>query len=414
MSWAYTPAYTATRLRVLSAAGLCIVGVGFATLRWNTPAVRAQERLGVNTPIEDPTRTLAPRFRALFQEASTRLVRLSFWGTSHTASDQYTSVLREALQQRFGDGGSGTFLPARPMTFYDRRDIAFEASAGFVGVSTRRTAGTLVLGATGMVLDARRTATARVRVRHPSTGVARLWAVGIGPGRGRVALTIGGRHAERELEVGERAMVELSVAGCASGAGASGGCDVDRQPLIDVQASHARILALSVDASRGVVVESFGVSGARASDALRWDDGVFREQLVARPPDAVLLEYGTNESQGLGTGRERGDALIALIARFCNALPNALCVVIGPSNRPQLRSGRWSSNLRNLAVRDSHREAALAADCGFFDFISFEGGPSSMNEWVTQGYALDDHVHLSDAGNERLGTMLVAALLAPP
>jgi len=227
MSWAYTPAYTATRLRVLSAAGLCIVGVGFATLRWNTPAVRAQERLGVNTPIEDPTRTLAPRFRALFQEASTRLVRLSFWGTSHTASDQYTSVLREALQQRFGDGGSGTFLPARPMTFYDRRDIAFEASAGFVGVSTRRTTGTLVLGATGMVLDARRTATARVRVRHPSTGVARLWAVGIGPGRGRVALTIGGRHAERELEVGERAMVELSVAGCASGAGASGGCDVD-------------------------------------------------------------------------------------------------------------------------------------------------------------------------------------------
>lgn len=381
---------------------------------WGGPPLRAQARLGIAAPIEDPTGNLAPRFRSLFAEAGTRLVRLSFWGTSHTASDQYTSVLRDRLQRRFGDGGAGAFLPAIPMTFYDRRDVIFETAAGFVGVSTRRTRGTLALGALGMALDARRAATARVRVRHPAVGIARLWVAGLGPERGRVALAIGARRVGRDVELGETALLELPLSHCPSETAAAEACASEVQSSIDVEAHHARVVALSTEASRGVVVESFGVSGARAAVTARWEETSFREQLSARSPDAVFLEYGTNESVGSTAISDHREALVALIARFRRAAPNALCVVIGPSNHPQSRGGRWYSNRHDLAVRDGYREVAFASGCGFFDLIAFEGGPTDMEAWVASAYALGDHVHLTDAGHQRLGEVLDAALQGRP
>ena len=367
--------------------------VGVMALALASPG-HAQDHVPATPSIESADPTWLPRFRARLAEARRRLVRLSFYGTSHTASDQYTSVLRAALQRRFGDGGAGAFLPMRPLTFADRRDVVFESASGFVGRSTRRTRGVLDLGATGLALEARGEAHARLRVMHPVGGVVRLWATALRESA-RVSMRVGWRHDERTLRAGESVMIELPAEAAS----------------LEVTVSRARILALSVESTRGVVVESFGVPGARAVDAARWEARSFEGQLADRPPDVVFLELGTNEIVGRGTVPEHRAALGALIARFRQSAPVAMCVVIGPSNLPRMRGGEWTANERGLALRDAFRLEALAAGCGFFDLIAFEGGLGDLDDWVARGLVLADHVHLSDAGHARLAAALERALL---
>jgi len=357
-------------------------------------AVRAQDPVAATPAIESADPTWLPRLRARLEEARSRLVRLSFYGTSHTASDQYTSVLRTALQRRFGDGGAGAFLPMRPLTFADRRDVVFERASGFVGRSTRRTHGVLDLGATGLALEARGEARARLRVLHPATGVVRLWATGLRDGA-RVSMRVGLRRDERMPRADESVMLELPA----------------EAGSLEVIASRARVLAVAVESTRGVVVESFGVPGARAVDAARWETRSFERQLAGRPPDVVFLELGTNESVGRGTVAEHRASLGTLIARFRQSAPAAMCVVLGPSNQPRMRGGVWTANERGLALRDVFRLEALAAGCGFFDLIAFEGGLGDLDDWVARGLVLADHVHLSDDGHARLAAALERALL---
>lgn len=61
-------------------------------------------------------------------------------------------------------------------------------------------------------------------------------------------------------------------------------------------------------------------------------------------------------------------------------------------------------------MRDAYRRAALAEGCAFFDLLAWQGGPGSIVEWVARGWALGDHVHLTDDGYARLGEALAAQL----
>lgn len=54
--------------------------------------------------------------------------RLLFYGASHTAADLFTGVLREALQERYGDGGPGFVLPIHPWRSYRHHQLTIESN----------------------------------------------------------------------------------------------------------------------------------------------------------------------------------------------------------------------------------------------------------------------------------------------
>ena len=161
-----------------------------------------------------------------------------------------------------------------------------------------------------------------------------------------------------------------------------------------------------------MIVESFGVPGARARDQLPWHEPTLREQIARRPPDLVALAYGTNESGDRTPLAALERDLREVIARWRAIAPDAAILVIGPSDWPQLRAGAYAIRARTTQVRDLYRRTALDAGCGFFDLLAFQGGPGSIPRWVSAGLALDDHVHLTDDGHARLAAVLERALLA--
>ena len=63
-------------------------------------------------------------------------------------------------------------------------------------------------------------------------------------------------------------------------------------------------------------------------------------------------------------------------------------------------------------IQAQHR-VAVEMGCGFFDLVAFMGGPLSMVTWASAepAYGSQDHVHFTRTGYERLGNVLLDALL---
>ena len=391
----------AAGLRVLASLALALASL--ASLASLGPVLTSAQRreLPVPTAIEDPTGHALDAVREALARASSRRARIAFWGASHTASDQYTGVVRRRLEARFGGGGPGELAPARPFPLYDRSDVELAEATGWTGLSTRGHRVADHYGRAGFALEA--TGPARA-IARPSASIARveLWAMAQ-PGGGTVGLEVDGARAEARTDGRRGELVRLAL-------------DVapGQHAIAAVAAGDGPVRLFGVVAEdagdRGVVVESFGVPGARARDALLWDAEGFVSQLAARPPDLFVLAYGTNESGERRAEPELEADMRALVARLRRGAPAASCLVMGPSDRPRLGPGGWAPSPRSAPVRDAFRRAALAEGCAFFDLLAFQGGPGSAGEWVARGWAIEDHVHLSDEGHRLVGEALAREL----
>jgi hypothetical protein len=383
--------------RALAAALACALACGLAA---------AQEPIGTAIAIEDPTGLVLPRLHAaLARTRAGGVARLAFWGASHTASDQYTGLLRERLQRRFGDAGIGLALPALPFALYDRRDLALESGPGWAGRMVRGSSRDPDrYGRAGFAIETRQRTWARIRPRG-ATRIAHVeaWALAQ-PGGGTI-----------ELAVDSAPVASLATASTSPSL-AYAAADVAPGPhAIEVRTDGAgpvRLYGLLAESGApGVIVESFGVPGARARDQLPWDESALREHVARRVPDLYALAYGTNETGDRTPLAALERDLRDVIARWHRIAPESACLVIGPSDWPLRDGDTYAARPRTNEVRELYRRVAFATGCGFFDLVAFQGGPGSFPRWIAAGMALDSRVHLNDAGHARLAEVLERALL---
>ena len=322
--------------------------------------------------------------------------RISVWGASHVASDQFTSALRDALTARHGEGGPGLFFPARPLTLYDRRDVALAEGTGLHGVSTRDHHEPDDYGAAGMALDASAPARACARLAGDATSfTARARC---DTDEGSLTLVVGAIRRQGWCVASHRLALAIETS---TGA---------HEVCITLERGGLRSFGIDARNARGVVVQNLGVPGSRARDALLWNETSLARELAAHPPDLVILSYGTNESAQRRAAADLRADMRELIARFHRAAPAASCLVHGPSDRPRRVRGQWRARARSSLVRDAYRDAARAGGCAFFDLLAWTGGPGSMADWAIRGWALTDRAHFTDASYEALGRDLARAI----
>ena len=141
---------------------------------------------------------------------------------------------------------------------------------------------------------------------------------------------------------------------------------------------------------------------------------MYREHLARRNPDLIVLAYGTNESGDdevrIGTYEARLDRVVSRVKEI---LPEASCLLIGPSDRPFREEGDILDRPRTTELVEAQRRVSEAHGCGFFDLVAFMGGPLSMVDWVEASppYGAHDHIHFTRRGYTRLGEVLEYALL---
>ncbi|MBZ0118492.1 MAG: hypothetical protein K8H88_15930, partial [Sandaracinaceae bacterium] len=325
--------------------------------------------------------------------------RLLFYGGSHTAGDLFTGWLRQALQARFGDAGHG-FVPVVPLVEdpwawglriddaegWEPRQVNSKfrsiARYGLVGVSfVAAEPGAFAAVASDHWGSGREASHLELLFdRHPGGGALEVWI------DARLVDTI---ETASEAPSSGRASWDVS----------------DGPHRFEIRAHDARevvVYGVVLERDRpGVIVDNLGVVGGKARHQLRWDEAQWRELFTARRPDLFALAYGTNELEDLDVDIEGHEHhLRSVIARMRAAAPGASCLLIGPTDRAQVRGGQVVPMGDPEAMTEMQRLLAIEEGCAFFDTLALMGGPGGLQRWTALDppLAREDLLHLTPAG----------------
>ncbi len=374
------------------------------------------DALGLDIAIEDRDgKSMEALHRALTRAAAGEgQARLLFYGASHVASDLFTGYIRRELQTRYGDAGHGFLLPVHPWRTYRHRDINIESDGmrwetqrirvGDGEVERVGLAGIAMMsqraGSFGAVYTAQEGEYGRTASffelyykRHPRGG--------------DIDVIIDGRKARR-----------ISTRASKVSTGYATFRVPDAPHRFEIRTVSKRpvwVYGLVVERDQpGVIVDTLGINGSRARYQLLWDDEVYQEHLRRRKPDLVVLAYGTNESGDESPLEDYERDLRAVLQRMRDSVPEASCLLIGPSDRPmQVEERVFEDRARTARLIEVQHRLALEQGCGFFDLVAFQGGALSMVHWAANNpaYAAQDHIHYTRVGYQRLGEVLLSALL---
>jgi lysophospholipase L1-like esterase len=323
-----------------------------------------------------------------------------------------TGRIRHNLQSRFGDGGVGFVLPTKPLRWYGHADVEIGRGAGWDVLGVRKAHDLdRRVGPSGFALRAHNTASASIRLRTSDMGIKRRARLQVyylqQPAGGHVRIVLDGGEAKTWSTASE-GMVEL---------GGYYESTLRRMPEhLEVDAlgdGPVTLYGLALERSgAGVVLDTLGIPGARAKDQLLTDDDMYREHLIKREPNLVVLAYGTNEGTDTGESLELFEQhLRHVVVRLKDAVPGASCLIVGPTDHP-LRVGKlYRARKRTTQIIDSERRIAGENRCGFIDLVSVTGGPMSMMRMVADHFAGPDHTHFTRRGYEALADAISGAMV---
>ncbi|MBK8170276.1 MAG: hypothetical protein IPK60_08000 [Sandaracinaceae bacterium] len=375
--------------------------------------------VGTQIAIEDPSSHALDHFYNALRGSSPASppVRVLILGDSHTAGDSFPGEIRRALQMQFGNGGVGFFFPVRPWRYYQVPFSGATQSSGWTAQRiTMQDRVPLPLGLAGMAVSSIDSAeVATLNFSDPAaTTHLEVWSYAE-PGGGSFDITA----TTSASECGECAPTTIHVSAAAA---------IPHLVVTNVNAARISQLTLRTSAAGtvrifgvvaergagGVVVDALGINGARVGAQLLWQESVFQESLQRRAPSLVVFQYGTNEAGDDQTIERYEVSMRTAIARVRRAVPNASCVLVGPTDRPQrVARNTYEDRPRTALIIEAQRRIARALGCGFFDTVAFQGGPLSTATWATMTPPLahSDRVHLTRLGYIRWAEVFTTALL---
>jgi len=368
----------------------------------------------IEGPVASPEALPLGRFyrslSALEQKARTDHVRILWLGDSHTAADYLTGAVRRLLEQRFGSGGPG-FLRVGASPY--RHDGVKVVREGRFRVepeppSRRTTEGDRTFGTAGLrtlPVDDRARAEVRVDPKRAQGSVRYELLFDLPPGA-RFRVTLGANRT-----VVRDAAALPRVAGSPILRQRFEAPAADGFTLDDFDGAPRFYGVIAEGTGPGVVLDTSGIDGARLATVLAWDPAVLAAELAARPPELVVVAFGTNEA----FDNRRADASKAeveeLVARLRRGAPQADCLVVGP---PDAASPDLTSLPRVSEIEVALRGGAEAVGCGFFSLRGAMGGDGGFARFLRESppLARADRVHLTPAGYVKLGEALGNELLS--
>lgn len=344
--------------------------------------------------IENAT-ALSNFFEALADASSGRRiepVRVMHFGDSHVAADVLTAEIRQRLQGRFGDGGTGLIVPRNPMSAR-RRGVSSGATQGWQieGIGGRSESDG-IYGPAGISLA---TTSRNERIwLEASCNHFEVYYVRQ-PGGGKIDVTLDGSSVlDEPLSLASHRVATESVT-------FDNPADtVHRLEIRTLTTGKTRILGIVAERlAPGISYDVLGINGARASRLLSWNAVALATNLGHRNPDLIILTYGTNEvTDATWSPASYRRLLRSVIQELRAAAPQASILLFAPSDRADLPTAAG----RMPAMIETQRRVAFESKAAFWSAYDAMGGSGSMNSWVMRGLGQGDHVHLTRQGYAQL------------
>ncbi|HSE98089.1 MAG TPA: GDSL-type esterase/lipase family protein [Blastocatellia bacterium] len=366
--------------------------------------------------IEDPSgRALDHFFKALERtETEVAQTRICHYGDSPITNDGITSTVRRKLQMRFGDGGHGFILIAKPWGWYSHSAITHEAGSGWESDPIAISRGDRLYGLGGVSFTASRASVTA------SFGTAEEGETGRAitsfkiyylqqPGGGDFEVYIDGTLYGQVSSAADETRSAFFTIDVPNGP--------HKMTLKTAGNGEVRLFGVVLENGEGgVQYDSLGVNGAYIGllanyiEAEHWS-----EQLRFRKPDLVIIGYGANESQfeRLPMDQYERDTK-EVIRRIRAALLDASILFIGPMDRGARGPG-GAIITRPMIPRLISYQRRIAAEtgCAFFDTFTAMGGEGTVARWYEARPRLmgGDFTHPTAQGAEIVGAFIYNALV---
>jgi lysophospholipase L1-like esterase len=339
------------------------------------------------------------------QAGKRRYVRVYHFGDSNVAADLWTGEVRRYLQARYGDAGPGYLLP-RPHGSWHLAPTKMEAGTGF---ETRRHGFAKLFGPrdglwglSGVAMEgAGSSAWFKLQTAElpPGGGILDLHLLGQ-PAGGHLTVVVD-RERPDDVDVAlPRAGLVRQTWPLRAGRHVVQGQVVGAQPV--------RVLGMVVEYRQpGVVYDTLGINGHRVTAINIWSEPLLSSQFRARPPDLVVLSYGSNEGLSTTLTLDEYEAgLRRAIQRVRRLAPQASCLLVGPV-------AMCPEPEKVTQVNAIQRRVAPEYSCGFWESSQVSGGPGSLCNWIAADPTLvgRDHLHLRQGGYEIMARELIRAIV---
>ncbi len=361
-------------------------------------------------------------FRALKSgEVSRKQVRVMHYGDSQIEGDRITSFLRSRLQTRFGGGGVG-LLNAVPHSYqpvgvhqvnsnnWHYTSIA-DLGKGAVAHRFGLTGGYSVFQKNEKAPGGFAEAWIDLERRGSHSSLARNYTqcrVIYGSVSEPIMLSVSYEGSTQEAEF-------LSPTRTIESVGWSIPKSANRVRLTFRGDESPMVYAISLETSKGIVVDNLPIRGSSGVDFTRADDTSLKRVMELMDPRLIILQFGVNIVPHIVDSYAYYEMqLYQQIIALKKACPNASLILIGVSDMSRKVDGRFVSYPNIEAIRDAQRSAALRAGAAFWDCYQAMGGQNSMPAWVYASPALatKDFIHFTPRGSKILAEMFYSALMA--
>jgi lysophospholipase L1-like esterase len=275
-------------------------------------------------------------------------------GDSHTAGDYLTGELRQRLQARYGDAGIGWLTPGYVLNQRSESVKLSNESNWSVQRAARQKLDTAMMPFGGFLGSAAEGGgTMRISFKNPQALHLMRLSVLQPPSRS-AALEVSNQAATDTLaalsansETWQMNSLLLDVSGE----------QLWLKALPGEADGHATLGGVALERlAPGVVLDAVGINGAQIDEFLGWSESALGVELAARPPNLVVLAFGTNEAMVTDFDQAMYVEKVRAAVRRLRQTSTAAILLMSP---PDIRLGRPAQRSRTVGCGQSPVSMAL-------------------------------------------------------
>jgi len=347
---------------------------------------------------------LGEKFLRHFENIQNDKVVFIHFGGSHIQAGKPIAVARTILQEKFGDGGLGFLFNYKAANTYG--SIAYNTSCTGKWSSRKSYQGrssVLPIGFCGMTLES----------YDPLASLKFQLKNNIASDQHTIYVFFENDTISRDvlihidsIEIGDKHNINYTPYGLKF---------EYSEPIQDISikikpdgGSRFRFYGLSIEktANRGLVYHPAGVGSAAYRSFLVFDK--YETQADILKPDIAVLDYGTNDIVYYNSIDPKLESQVTkTIDKLRKQNPEILIVLTSTQDLYFKRRVVDACT----TFRDLMDTLARKNDCLFWNFYDLSGGKNTIRDWVKEGHALSDGIHLTNKGYEKKGQLLALSII---
>lgn len=161
------------------------------------------------------------------------------------------------------------------------------------------------------------------------------------------------------------------------------------------------ILGLSLEGDIGVQVDNIAMRGSSGTFFGKIDQGLAKRMYTEQNVELFIMQFGGNSVPYIKdsiTARRSANYFKGQLYTIKKLCPNAMIIVIGPSDMSTLIEGEYTTYPMLPYFIDYLRQITKEVGGAYFDTYQAMGGKDAMVAWVESGLAAKDYIHFSNKG----------------